>query len=132
MFAISIITKPSWIVLPFQNAEIGGEQMYDARMPSHQQGRHTNVLKTYDVAPANHFLLQDDQMIHTFKELQSWQKLHMNGTRKESRLASVLTRNVEGFEQLDFNFPSLTGSARIITFFILHKYDFKTETLVCF
>ena len=33
--------------------QMNGEQMYDTKMPSHQQGRHTNVLKTYDVAPTN-------------------------------------------------------------------------------
>ena len=42
------------------------------------------------------------------------------GTSKESRLASVLNRNVEGFQQRDFNFPSLNGSARIISY--LAKY----------
>ena len=56
MFAISIIIKTSWLVLPFQNAESDGDEMYDTKMPSHQQERHTNVLKTYDVAPRNHFI----------------------------------------------------------------------------
>ena len=54
MFAISIIT--SWLVLPFQNVESNGEQMFDTKMPSHQQGRHTNILKMYNVAPTNHFI----------------------------------------------------------------------------
>ena len=56
MFAISIITQSSWIVLQFQNAVTNGEQMYDTKMPSHHQGRHTNVLKTYNVAPTNQFI----------------------------------------------------------------------------
>ena len=56
MVAISIIIKTSWLVLPFQNAESDGDEMYDTKMPSHQQERHTNVLKTYDVAPRNHFI----------------------------------------------------------------------------
>ena len=46
IFAISIITKTFWIVLPVQNAESNGKQMYDTKMPSNQQGRHTDVVKT--------------------------------------------------------------------------------------
>ena len=56
MVAISIIRKTSWLVLPFQNAESDGLLMYDTKRPSHQQGRSTNVVKTYDVARTNQFI----------------------------------------------------------------------------
>ena len=56
MFVNSIIIKLSWIVLPFQNAEIIPLLMYDTLAQEEEQGRHTNVLKTYDAAPKNQFI----------------------------------------------------------------------------
>ena len=56
MFVNSIIIKLSWIVLPFQNAEIICLLMYDTLAQDEEQGRHTNVLKTYDAAPKNQFI----------------------------------------------------------------------------
>ena len=53
MVAISIITKTSWLVLPFQNAENNCLLMYDALAQEEEQGRHTNVMKTYDAAATN-------------------------------------------------------------------------------
>ena len=50
MFVNSIIIKLSWIVLPFQNAEIICLLMYDTLAQGEEQGRHTNVMKTYDAA----------------------------------------------------------------------------------
>ena len=48
MFVISIIIKISLIVLPFQNAENNCQLMYDTLAEEEEQGRHTNVMKTYD------------------------------------------------------------------------------------
>ena len=56
MFVNSIIIKISWIVLPFQNAENNCLLMYDTLAQEEEQGRHTNVVKTYDVAPKIQFI----------------------------------------------------------------------------
>ena len=56
MFVNSIIIKLSWIVLPFQNADKDCLLMYDTLAQEKDQGRHTNVLKTYDAAPKNQFI----------------------------------------------------------------------------
>ena len=54
--AISIITKTSWLVLPFQNAENICFLMVDILAQEEEQGRHTNVMKTYDSAATNQFI----------------------------------------------------------------------------
>ena len=56
MFVISIIIKISWIVLPFQNAENNCLLMYDTLAQEKEQGRHMNVVKTYDAAVTNQFI----------------------------------------------------------------------------
>ena len=56
MFAISIIIKLSWIVLQFQNAESNGKMMCYTKIPPHQQGRHTNVVKTFGADDLIYFL----------------------------------------------------------------------------
>ena len=56
MFVNSIIIKLSWIVLPFQNAVIIPLLMYDTLAQEEEQGRHTNVVKTYDVTRTNQFI----------------------------------------------------------------------------
>ena len=56
MFVNSIIIKLSWIVLPFQNAEIICLLMYDTLAQEEEQGRHTNVMKTYDAAATKKFI----------------------------------------------------------------------------
>ena len=56
MFVNSIIIKLSWIVLPFQNAEIICLLMYDTLAQEEEQGRHTTVMKTYDAAATKKFI----------------------------------------------------------------------------
>ena len=56
MFVNSIIIKISWIVLPFRNAENNCLLMYDTLAQEEEQGRHTNLMKTYDVAATNEFI----------------------------------------------------------------------------
>ena len=56
MFVNSIIIKISWIVLPFQNAVNNCLLMYDTLAQEEEQGRHTNVMKTYDAAETNQFI----------------------------------------------------------------------------
>ena len=64
MFVNSIIIKLSWIVLPFQNAKIICLLMYDTLAQEEEQGRHTNVMKTYDAAATNQFIFSK----HLFRE----------------------------------------------------------------
>ena len=64
MFVNSIIIKISWIVLPFQNAENICFLMYDTLAQEEEQGRHTNVMKTYDAAATNQFIFSK----HLFRE----------------------------------------------------------------
>jgi len=54
----SWLTWPLWRLtsLSFQNAEIICLLMYDTLAQEKDQGRHTNVLKTYDAAPKNQFI----------------------------------------------------------------------------
>ena len=61
MFVNSIIIKISWIVLPFQNAENNCLLMYDTLAQEEEQGRHTNVMKTYYAAETNPFIFSTHQ-----------------------------------------------------------------------
>ena len=53
---VSIIIGASEPSLPFYKAETQEKILYITKHQGRQQGRHTNVLKTYDAVPTNQFI----------------------------------------------------------------------------